>query len=381
MHSYIPNPSIKHADPVDVLRLIRTERIGPMTFYQLVKMCGSVKNAIDMAPEISRQGGRKKPLSICPRSTAEREYEAMQRVGAELILYGSEPYPRLLQTIPDAPPALIMKGHTHLLSDQKSLAMVGARNASANGCSFARKLATEIGRDGIMIVSGLARGIDTHAHRAALSTGTVAVIGGGIDTIYPQENEALYHAIMEQGVIITEAPMGTQPMARHFPARNRIIAGMCSGILVVEASLKSGSLITANYALEYGRDVFSVPGSPMDSRTHGSNQLLRDGAIMVESAADVLDHLRGFGDVPLAEHAAPQIREAAPAPYNPEAFHNARALVHQVLSSTPTQIDDIVVATGLSVHYVNAALLELELAGEALRHPDGKISACMEDAA
>ena len=381
MHSYIPNPSLKSASPIDVLRLIRTEGIGPMTFYQLVKMYGSVTAAIERAPEMSMRGGRKKPIHITPKADAERELEAIQKHGAEMVLYGEEAYPRLLQTVADAPPILVVKGNTHLLGNNASIAMVGARNASANGCAFARKLAQEIGAEKNIIVSGLARGIDTHAHRAALGSGTVAVIAGGIDNIYPAENETLYQAIVEQGIIITEAPFGSQPMARHFPARNRIIAGMSSGTLVVEASLKSGSLITANYALEYGRDVFSVPGSPMDSRTHGTNQLLRDGAIMVESARDVLSHVHRANELPLAEHDRHMVGEAPAAKFDTTMLEASRATVREALSTTPTHIDDIVVATGLPAHYVIAALLELELAGNAIRHADGKISARMEDAA
>ena len=374
MSNYIPNPGLRGADPISVLRLIRTEGIGPMTFFHLLKFCGDVERAIEMAPTISARGGRKKALAVTSRAAAEREYAAILKFGAKIVLYGEETYPRLLQTIPDAPPLLMVLGHPHLWQPTNIVAMVGARNASANGCAFTRKLATELGNKQHLVVSGLARGIDTHAHTASLATGTVAVIAGGIDTIYPPENEKLYRAIAEAGAVISEAPFGSQPIARSFPARNRIIAGMSAGTLVVEASLKSGSLITAQYALDYGRDVFAVPGSPMDPRAAGTNHLIREGALMVESAQDILGNLNPPGSLPLAEHSNGGFAEP-PASVTDEAMlHEAREAVLLALSAAPTTMDDVLVATGLSAHYVMAACLELELAGRIMRHAGAKIS-------
>lgn len=379
MSSFIPNPTLRGADPVSVLRLIRTEGIGPMTFFHLVKFCGGVEQAIEMAPAISARGGRKKPLNIVSRAEAQREFDAVAKYGASIVMYGDETYPRLLQTIPDAPPLLMVKGHPHLWQNMNILAMVGARNASANGCAFTRKLASELGQKNHLIVSGLARGIDTHAHTASLASGTVAVIAGGINTIYPPENEKLYFSIAEQGAIISEAPFGAQPMARHFPARNRIIAGMSAGTLVVEASLKSGSLITAHYALDYGRDVFAVPGSPMDPRAAGTNHLIREGAIMVESAQDILGNLNPPEKLPLAE--AQGTLFESPVLRDTQALDEAREAILATLSAAPTLLDDVLVATGLSAHYVMAALLELELAGMVMRHAGAKISLRLGEAA
>ena len=378
--SFIPNPSLRNADPIDALRLIRSEQVGPMTFFQLLKFCGSVTKALEMAPEISRRGGRKKPIVIASRAEAEREYAALTKFGAKVLMYGEEAYPRLLQYIPDAPPILTVRGHTHLFADTKLVGMVGARNASANGCNFAKKLAGDIGAAGYGIVSGLARGIDAAAHRGSMASGTIAVIGGGIDNIYPPENAKLFEEIAEVGVIISELPFGGQPHARSFPGRNRIIAGMSLGTVVVEASLKSGSLITANFANDYGRDVFSVPGSPMDPRCTGTNKLLRDGATMVESARDVLSNLSPLGPLPLAEPKLPGFEEPASAALSESILNEARDALSVALSASPTPLDDILVATGLTPHLLMAVLLELELAGRIERVAGGQVALRMGDA-
>ncbi len=375
MHNYIPNPSLKAERAVDVLRLIRSENIGPMTFYQLVKYCGSVSRAIEIAPEMSARGGRKKPIRIASMAEAEHELSALSRYGASVVLYGSEDYPRLLQMVPDAPPLLTVLGHSHLLSSPRMLGVVGARNASANGCLFTKKLVSDVGATKTVIISGLARGIDTAAHQASLASGTIAVIAGSIDHIYPPENEKLYHAIREQGAIIAEAPFGTKPLARHFPARNRIIAGMAQGTLVVEASLKSGSLITARYALDYNREVFAVPGSPMDPRCHGTNQLLREGAHMVESAADITSHLSAE-TIPLAEHPSLPLFGVSSVGETPDdtTLARAQAAILQALSYSPTHIDSVLVSADVPAHIGLAVLLELELAGRVKRLPGGFIT-------
>lgn len=372
--SFIPNPTLRGADPVEVIRLIRSEQVGPMTFFQLVKFCGSVAKAIDMAPGISQRGGRKKPIVITPKAAAEREYEALTKFGAKVVLYGDEAYPRLLQSVADAPPMLSVRGHTHLLKEKNLIGMVGARNASANGCAFARKLAADLGTAKFTVVSGLARGIDTAAHRGALATGTIAVIGGGIDNVYPPENAALYEEIAATGAIVSELPFGMAPHAKSFPARNRIIAGMSRGVAVVEASLKSGSLITADYANDYGREVFAVPGSPMDPRCTGTNSLLKQGATMLESVRDITSHLGPMGELPMAEAEATSFAEPAAPAISESLLAEAREAVLAALSFSPTLLDDILAASGITPHLLMAVLLELELAGRLERHPGARLS-------
>jgi DNA processing protein len=372
--NFIPNPSLRGTDPIDALRLIRSEQVGPMTFFHLVKFCGSVKKAIEMAPEISRRGGRKKPITITPKAEAEKEFEALTKYGARILMYGEEQYPRLLQYIPDAPPLLAMRGHAHIFAHTKLFGMVGARNASANGCGFAKKLASDLGAAGYAVVSGLARGIDAAAHRGALATGTIAVIGGGIDNIYPPENAALFDEIAASGAILSELPFGAQPHARSFPGRNRIIAGMALGVAVIEASLKSGSLITANFAGDYGRDVFAVPGSPMDPRCQGTNKLLKDGATLVESARDIIANLTPAGELPLAEKNPTLFDEPPAASLTESMLNEARSALLTALSASPTLLDELIIATGLTPHLLMAVLLELELAGRLERHAGGRVA-------
>ncbi len=372
--NFIPNPSLRGTDPVDALRLIRSEQVGPMTFFQLVKFCGSVKRALEMAPDISRRGGRKKPIVIASKAEAEREFAALTKFGAQVIMYGEEAYPRLLQYVADAPPVLTVRGHAHLFAHTKLVGIVGARNASTNGCIFAKKLAADLGVAGYSVVSGLARGIDASAHRGSIASGTVAVIGGGIDNVYPPENAALFEEIAATGAIISELPFGAEPHARSFPGRNRIIAGMSRGVLVVEASLKSGSLITAEYANDYGRDVFAVPGSPMDPRCHGTNRLLKDGAIMVETARDIIGNLTSIGELPLAETESREFAEAEYALPDEATLADARDALLVALSPSPTLLDDVLVATGLTPHLMMAVLLELELAGRLERHAGSKVA-------
>lgn len=373
MHSFIANPHLRGTDPVDALRLIRSENVGPMTFFQLVKYAGSVAKAIEMAPGLSQRGGRKKPIAIASKADAQKEYEALTKFGARLLLFGQPEYPRLLQTIADAPPVLTVRGHVHLFGHDRLVGVVGARNASANGCAFARKLSADLGAEKYVVVSGLARGIDTHAHRGALATGTVAVIGGGIDNIYPPENETLFSEIAESGAIISEMPFGMKPHAHSFPGRNRIIAGMTRGIAVIEASLKSGSLITATNALDYGREVFAVPGSPMDPRCAGTNGLIKQGATMLETARDITSALVPMGSLPLAE-ADHQGFAEPPATPSDDMLRDARAELLQALSPSPTLLEEILHATGLTPHLLMAVLLELELAGRLQRHPGAKVS-------
>lgn len=369
---YTPHPSLMHEDPVDVLRLIRSENVGPATFFHLVKFCGSVKKALEMAPGMAQRGGRKQPIRIASVSDAQAEAKAISRYGAKLVPYGSADYPALLMQANDAPPLLVMLGHPHLLQ-KPMISIVGARNASTVGIGFTRKLARELGEAGYTVISGLARGIDTAAHVASLATGTVAVIAGGIDVIYPPENDALYRQIAETGCVITEMPFGMQPLARSFPARNRIIAGMAQGMVVVEASLKSGSLISAQCAADYARDVFAVPGSPLDARCQGTNKLIKEGALLTESAADIIAHYQHGHRLPFCEEGGDGFASPASMP-DEQSLALIRADVREKLSPTPVTIDELIATCDKPAAYVLAVLLELELAGVAERHAGGRVS-------
>ena len=264
---------------------------GPVTFYQLLARFGSAEAALAALPEVARRGGRARALSLFPRAAAERELQLLQAMGGQLVAWGEPDYPIALAALDDAPPLISIKGDVSLLT-RNAFAVVGARNASANGRRFARDIALQLGQHGIVVVSGLARGIDAAAHEGAIASGTIAVLAGGIDQVYPEENRGLHEQIAERGVLIAELPVGTEPQARHFPRRNRIISGCSLGVLVVEAALRSGSLITARFALEQGRDVFAVPGSPLDPRCRGANDLIRNGAILCETVDDIVRELQ-----------------------------------------------------------------------------------------
>ena len=245
---------------------------------------------LDALPGLARRGGRRRPVKVCSRAAAEREMDALAQLGGSLIALGEPAYPPALAAIADPPPVLSLRGRAGLLA-RDSVAIVGARNASAGGLHLAERLAADLGEAGLVVVSGMARGIDARAHVGALATGTVAVMGGGVDVAYPKQNRQLYERLLAEAAVIAEAPLGTVPMGRHFPRRNRIIAGLCRAVVVVEGAARSGSLITARLALEQGREVLAVPGSPLDPRSAGPNRLIRQGAALVESAADVLDAL------------------------------------------------------------------------------------------
>jgi DNA processing protein len=354
------------------LRLIRSENVGPVTFRQLIARFGNARDAIDMLPELARRGGRKRPIKVCSLSTAERELAEARKKGMTPLYWGDADYPLPLAQTEDAPAVLFLKGHAHLL-DRPMVAMVGARNASALGRKLAGTIARDLGQAGYIVVSGLARGIDGAAHAAAIKSGTVAILAGGADVIYPRENETLYGQMVESGAVLAEMPPGTVPQARHFPRRNRIISGLALGTLVVEANPRSGSLITARYALDQGREVFAVPGSPLDPRARGANSLLKQGGTLVETARDIIDVLEAQKEPWLQETGA----QAAPAPLEPppgEDMDRARAVVQELLSPAPTGIDDLIRETGLAPATVMTILLELELAGTAERHPGGRVA-------
>ena len=355
-------------DRIARLRLIRSDNIGPVTYFQLLARFGSATAALDAIPDLAARGGGRAP-KLASRAAVEREMAEVERLGARYLFLGQGLYPPLLAELESAPPALIVKGHLSLL-EKPAIAMVGARNASAAACRFARKLAQDLGAAGAAVVSGLARGIDTAAHDGALESGTIAVIAGGVDVFYPPENEARQQAIAEQGLLIAEQPPGVEPRARHFPYRNRIIAGLAHGTVVVEAAPKSGSLITARYAAEFGRDVLAVPGSPLDPRAQGCNQLIRDGAVLIQNAEDVLEAIRPLHLRPLAQ---PGFDYAAPSAA-PDASDLERQAVLDLLSPTAAPVDEVIRQAGLAPSIVQTVLLELELAGRLERHAGGRVS-------
>jgi DNA processing protein len=274
-------------------RLARTARIGPVTFHEMLGHFAGAEAALEALPSLARRAGFATAPVPPPADRLWREAEALCRQGGRLVVWGDPDYPALLAQIPDAPPLLAAIGDLDLLA-RPTLAVVGARNASTNGRRLAAALVGDLGAAGVVVVSGLARGIDTAAHHAALDSGTVAVLAGGVDLLYPPENDDLYRAIASRGLLLSEAPLGAVPQARHFPRRNRIVSGLALGVLVIEAALQSGSLITARQAADQGRDVFAVPGSPLDPRSRGTNRLIRDGALLVETAADILAQLRSL---------------------------------------------------------------------------------------
>ena len=352
------------------LRLARTENVGPVTFRNLLARFGSASAALEELPRMASRGGNK-AFVLPDEKDAARELEKLTSLGGRLLLSCEADYPRGLQALEAPPPVLSALGHPHLLK-KEMIAIVGARNASALARKFADTLARELGFAGIVIASGLARGIDSAAHEAALAVGTVAVVAGGADIIYPPENDKLYAAIKNQGVILSEMRLSEAPQARHFPRRNRIISGLARGVVVVEAAEKSGSLITAQYALEQGREIFAVPGSPLDPRAKGANRLIKDGAILTESAEDILSVLApmlGTGFEEPESFAMPARIDALEAEAD-----RIRAKVEEALGPAPVEIDELIRQLGAPPAAVLTVILELELAGRCARHPGNRVS-------
>lgn len=368
-------PTIADNKLVDVLRLIRSENVGPVTFHALLNRYGTAAAALDAIPELAMRGG-KRHISLCDRACVEKEIEATEKYGARFILFGEADYPSYLMACEDAPPVLVVKGDANLWKQKTPVAIVGARNASAVGCQFAYKIANDLGRHNAVIISGLARGIDAAAHKGSLNGGTVGVIAGGIDTLYPPENEKLYAQMAEQGAIVSEQAFGMAPHARSFPARNRIISGMSRGTVIVEASFKSGSLITARFANEQGRDVFAVPGSPLDPRCKGTNDLIRNGAILTESAEDVVNALQPVRH--MAEIITPSF-QAAPSSLREEEVEDAREAIREKLGFTPVLVDELIAQCQVTASVALMVLLELELAGRLVRHRGGAVSLLTQD--
>ena len=362
-----------HAETLAKLRLVRTPGVGPLTYQRLMKPGTSATDILLALPDLAHAAGRA-TLALHPEHEADAELEALHRLGARLLFLHDADYPPLLTLLPDPPPLLSLLGNVKPMLTERTVGIVGARNASANGQRMAEALATDLAARNIVIVSGLARGIDAAAHQGALAVGqTVAAVAGGLDQPYPPENAALQARIAERGAVIAEAPLGTAPQSRHFPRRNRIIAGLSLGLVVIEAALRSGSLITATLAQEADRELFAVPGSPLDPRCHGSNDLIRQGAHLTEGAADVLAHLpdhpgrRGLGRLPLFAAGAPdgfaEPAAATPEPvYPPAELQRVRIRILELLGPTPTDIDDVIRRSQFPPSAVMAALSQLELA-------------------
>ncbi|MEM9014490.1 MAG: DNA-processing protein DprA [Pseudomonadota bacterium] len=367
------------SERIDWLQLIRTPTIGPITFRQLLARYGSAAEALRAAPDAAARAGRSKRLRLYDRSVAEEEIDACFQMGVDIVALCEADYPKPLAAISDPPPLLFLRGHRSLF-EKPAVAIIGARNASGVGRKIARTLAADLGAADVVVTSGLARGIDGAAHEAAIGTGTIAVVAGGVDVIYPPEHAELTERIANEGVILSEQGLGKQPTARDFPKRNRLISGLSRGVIVVEAASRSGTLITARFALEQGREVFAVPGSPLDPRCQGANRLIREGAALVETAEDVLTVLaeqnRGVNDP------ARDLFEWADATEEPDPKETIaiRSRVLETLSFTPLHRDIILQETDGPPGLVAEALLDLVLSGEAEEHSGGAYSLAAENA-
>jgi DNA processing protein len=364
-------PALTRDEAFARIRLLRSPKVGPVSYAQLLRRFGSAGAALDALPDLASRGGS--AYRPAPAERIEAEIAAVKRSGARYLFHDSSDYPLLLSECEGAPPVLVVRGDTSLTS-RPCVAMVGARNASAAAVKLARDFGAGLAEAGFTIVSGLARGIDGAAHRGALSAGasggsTIGVIASGIDVTYPPEHSDLQEQVASEGLLIAEQPPQTEPLARHFPSRNRIIAGIAAGTLVVEAAPKSGSLITARLAGEYGREVMAIPGSPLDSRSHGCNQLIRDGATLVQAIEDVVELLQGFTGAPRSI-----LREASSSYTAAEPLSDEPADVAGLLTTAPIAVDELIRQSGQSAAAVQMALLELELAGRLVRHAAGRVS-------
>jgi DNA processing protein len=374
-----PLPPTTEDERVLWLRLLRSRRVGPSTFYRLIHEHGSVQGALDALPQVARDAGVEK-YTPCPPEIAQAELRKADAAGAQMICIGAPDYPRDLLDLTDPPPILWAIGDTGLLSRDR-VAMVGARNASSLGTRMARALALDLGKRGFVIVSGLARGIDTAAHLASLDTGTIAVMAGGVDVIYPAENTRLAEDIAKSGLRLSEQPMGVVPQARHFPRRNRLISGLARAVVVVEAAAKSGSLITARDALDQGREVLAVPGHPFDARAAGCNMLIRDGATLVRQADDVLEALpaRELDAPHETSTAQPElpVADIPPAPPEKRSLRETAALhsaILERLGPSPLAEDQLIRDLRAPAKTVAPALTDLELDGRIIRHPGGLLA-------
>jgi DNA processing protein len=361
---------------LDWLRLIRSQNVGPRTFRALINHYGGARSALAALPSLARRGGADLAMKICSQAEAEREMEAANKLGVDFVALGEAAYPARLQMIDDAPPLIAVRGHAAVLT-LPMVAVVGSRNASGAGLKFTQQIARELGQAGFAVTSGLARGIDAAAHHASLATGTVAVLAGGHDRIYPSEHTTLLDAILPSGAAISEMPFGWEPRARDFPRRNRLISGLSLGVVIVEAAKRSGSLITARFALEQGREVFAVPGSPLDPRAEGTNGLIKQGATPVTETADIISVLRPI--VEQKEMPAREPQSTSPeggAAETVEPAPDERARIVGLLGPAPIQIDDLIRLSKSSPAVVRMVLLELEIAGRLERQGGGLVSLC-----
>lgn len=386
--------SLSDRQRFDWIRLIRCESVGPRTFRTLLNRFGSARAALEALPDLAREAGR--TVRMAPEAQIEGELAAMAALGARFVACGEPDYPRALDAVDAAPPLLAVRGRLEALATP-GVAIVGARNASALGLRFAGTLARGLGDAGLLVVSGLARGIDAAAHEASCATGTAAVMAGGLGRIYPKEHAGLADRIAERGCILSEMPFGWTATGRDFPRRNRIVSGMSYGVVVVEAALRSGSLITARFATEQGREVFAVPGSPLDPRAEGTNRLIREGATLATGVEDILEGLRpllatgeppppplrdsgGSADEPLWDEweeiagPAPRGLPDGPAAAEEEAPASPDDRLLAVLGPSPVSIDDLVRSSGLAARQVQQIVMELDLAGRIERHGDSRVS-------
>lgn len=349
------------------IRLLRSPNIGPVSYRQLLHRFGDARAALAALPDLATRGGGS--YRIASEARVAEEVAATRAAGARYLFHDSPEYPALLGQLDSAPPILTFRGDA-ALADRPALAIVGARNASAAAVKLARQFAGELSEAGFVVVSGLARGIDGAAHRASLAGGTIGVIASGIDVAYPPEHADLQEQVASHGLLLAEQPIGTEPLARHFPSRNRIIAGLAAGTLVVEAAPKSGSLITARLAGEAGREVMAVPGSPLEPRAQGCNQLIREGAVLVQSAAEVIELVSHFDGTPRST-----FREMAQ-PFLPDDEESGGdpADIARLLTTAPVAVDELIRQSGSGAAAVQLALLELELAGRLARHAAGRVS-------
>jgi len=356
---------------LDWLRLIRSDNVGPRTFRNLVNHFGGAAPALKALPDLARRGGAHGPARLCSREAAARELDEAARWGVAFVAPGESGYPPLLATLDDTPPLIGIRGHRALVA-RPIIGIVGSRNASAAGMKLTARLAGELGEAGFVTASGLARGIDASAHRASLRAGTLAVLAGGHDKLYPPEHEDLLRAILDQGgAVISEMPMGWVPRARDFPRRNRIVSGVSIAVAVIEAAQRSGSLITARMAAEQGRDVFAVPGSPLDPRAAGTNALIKQGANLLTEASDIIDAVRPMLDRPAPLPAFEPDPDEAFA-HEPDA--DARMRIAALLSPTPVSLDDLLRLAATDMPTLRTVLLELELAGRLNWHRNGLVS-------
>lgn len=364
-----PLPPTTEDDRFNRLRLLRSRRVGPVTYRKLLRDHGTAAAALEVLPDLARSVGVP-DYQICPEAVVHHELKSARATGARLVFEGEADFPPALSQISDAPAILWQLGQADVLA-RPMIALVGARNASSLGTRMARKLAQDLGAAGFTIVSGLARGIDAAAHGAALNTGTIAVLAGGVDVLYPAENADLAQKIGSFGLRLSDQPMGQQPSARHFVARNRLISGLSMATIVVEAAAKSGSLITARTALDQGRDVLAVPGHPFEVRASGCNMLIRDGATLVRGAQDVLDHL----GTPSATAAKKPVPAPAPRPATPsQTLAQLQGDILSRLGSNPIGEDQLIRIMGAAATLIAPILMDLELDGKIIREPGGLLS-------